>query len=250
MFTRVALVMMLVCCGTRGLADDFKPRQDSLPVVPPEKAIILFDGDKTNLFLNKQGGMADWKIEDGALVSSAGNSRSNHIVSKWHFRDADIHAEFLLPESGPGNSGLYIHGNYELQIFNSSGKENLSQDDIGAVYGFAKPLVNAGRKPGEWQVYDIRYQAPRRDADGKITEEGMISAWLNGQQVQSETRFGEPRSKFHPYIYNTSPYLQTIWGNQKRTMVGPLFLQDHDSPVRFRNVWIVPRDDLARLYEP
>lgn len=117
-------------------------------------------------------------------------------------------------------------------------------------YGFAPPLVNASRKPGEWQVYDIRYRAPRRDTTGAIVEEGSVTAWLNGQKVQDNTTFGEPRSKYHPYRYGTTPYLQTIWTTQKQTSVGPVFLQDHDSPVRFRNIWIRPRDDHAEFYEP
>ncbi len=236
-----------------GSAEDFAPKQDKLPVDPPKDAIVLFDGKDTNLFLNKHGEAPRWPIEDGALVSSPGGGNTNHLVSKLHFRDADIHVEFMLPEKGPGNSGVYIHGNYELQIFNSAGKDKPTMDDIGAVYGFAKPLVNAGRKPGEWQVYDIRYRAPRRDADekagGKITEEGSITAWLNGQKVQDNTRFGEPRSVYHPFRYGTTDYLKAIGERQKQTSVGPVFLQDHGNPVRFRNVWVRPLDDKAKQYE-
>ena len=111
-------------------------------------------------------------------------------------------------------------------------------DDVGAVYGFSKPLVNACRKPGAWQVYDIRYRAPRRDDTGKIVEEGSITAWLNGRKVQDHARFGEPRSVYHPYRYRTTPYLKTIWDRQKKTHAGPVFLQDHGSPVWFKNVRI------------
>lgn len=159
------------------------------------------------------------------------------------FRDADIHVEFQLPAKGSGNSGLYIHGHYELQIINSIGKEKLTQEDMGALYGFSAPAVNASRQPGEWQVYDVRFRAPRRDADGKITEEGSLTAWLNGQKVQDGTCFGEPRSKYHPYRHGTTPYLQQLERELKQTSTGPLFLQDHDSPVRFRNVWVRPLDD-------
>ena len=135
-----------------------------------------------------------------------------------------------------------------MQIFNSHGKEKPNQGDMGAIYGFAAPLTNASRKPGEWQIYDIRYRAPRRDKEGKITQEGSITAWLNGKKVQEETRFGEPRSKYHPYRYGTTPYLQEIWKGQKKTSVGPVFLQDHGNPVRFRNVWIKPLDDKSVTY--
>jgi len=231
-------------------AEPFAPNQSKLPVAPPEDAIVLYDGKDTNLFLNKEGGEIDWPIEDGSLVSSKGTRGVNHIVSKLHFRDADIHAEFMLPPKGSGNSGIYIHGNYELQVINSVGKETPGAGDVGAIYGFAKPLVNAGRKPGEWQVYDIRYRAPRRDDHGAIVEEGSITAWLNGQKVQDNARFGEPRSVYHPFRYHTTPYLKTIWERQKKTQTGPVFLQDHQNPTRFRNVWIRPLDDRAMMYEP
>lgn len=229
---------------------EFAPQQSSLPVPPPEDAIVLFDGQGTNLFLSKGGGEINWPIEDGALVSTRGQGRSNHLVSKLHFHDADIHVEFMLPEKTSGNSGVYIHGNYELQIFNSFGRKKPEMGDAGAIYGFSKPLVNACRKPGEWQVYDIRYRAPRRDDSGEIVEEGSITAWLNGKKVQNNATFGEPKSKYHPYRYKTTPYLQKIWEQQKKTMTGPVFLQDHDSPVRFRNVWLRPLDDRAAFYEP
>jgi len=228
---------------------EFKPQQEKLPVAPPEGAVVLFDGEK-HLFRSMAGEDINWPIEEGCLVSSKKGNRVNHIVSRYHFRDADIHVEFVVSPKGAGNSGVYLHGNYELQIFNSFGKENLSDQDEGALYGFAKPLVNASRPAGEWQVYDIRYQAPRRNETGAITEEGLITAWLNGQKVQDDTRFGEPRSVYHPFRHGTTPYLKKIATQMKETQVGPLFLQDHDSPARFRNVWVKPLDDKAMLYEP
>lgn len=245
------LSFLLILFGTTVtlFADDFAPKQDQIPVQPPEDAVVLWDGEGTNLFLSKQGEKIDWKIEDGVLVSTRGRN-TNHIVSKYHFRDADIHVEFMVPPKGPGNSGIYIHGNYELQILNSHNKEKISNHDMGAVYGFAPPLVNAAREPEVWQVYDIRYRAPRRDENQKITEEGSITAWLNGKKVQHNTRFGEPRSVYHPYRYGTTDYLKTIWKQQKQTSVGPVFLQDHGNPVKFRNVWVRPLDDKAMMYEP
>lgn len=231
------------------VADDFQPNQKEMAVPPPEGAIVLLGSD-THAFLSKSGNEINWPLEDGVLTSTPGEGRSNHIVSKLHFRDADIHVEFKLPEKGNGNSGIYIHGNYELQIINSVGKEKIDQGDIGAVYGFAPALVNAGKGPGEWQVYDIRYQAPRRDDSGKILKEGTITAWLNGQNVQEATELGEPRSNYHPYRYNTTDYLKTIWEKQKQTSVGPVFLQDHDNAVQFRNVWVKPLDEMASTYAP
>lgn len=251
MLPRILTLLILVLASIRASAQDsdFAPKQDTLPVKPPSDAIVLFDGKDTNHFLSMKGKVIDWPIEDGCLVSYRGGGRTNHVVSKYHFRDADIHVEFMVHPKGSGNSGIYIHGNYELQIFDSFGKGKPGKGDQGALYGFAKPLVNAARKAGEWQVYDIRYRAPRRDSSEKIIEEGHITAWLNGQLIHKDTRFGEPRSKYHPFRYGTTPYLQTIWARQKQTSVGPVFLQDHSSPTKFRNVWIRPLDDKAMLYE-
>jgi len=100
----------------------------------------------------------------------------------------------------------------------------------------------------EWQVFDIRYLAPRRDSSGEITREGSITAWLNGEQVQNDARFAEPRSPWHPFRYGVTPYLKQIAAGQQKTSVGPLFLQDHDAPVRFRNLWLKPLDDQAHRY--
>ncbi len=228
----------------------FEPQQGQLPVPPPDKAIVLFDGRGTNLFLSMAGEVINWPVKDGELISTPARGRTNHLVSKLHFRDAEIHVEFLLPDQGPGNSGVYLHGHYELQIYNSLGKAEPTMDDMGAIYGFSKPLANACRKPGEWQVYDIRYQAPRRDESGKIVQEGSLTAYLNGVKVQDHATFGEPRSKYHPFRYGSTPYLSKISERQTRTGVGPVFLQDHDAPVRFRNIWVRPLDDHAFLYEP
>jgi hypothetical protein len=228
----------------------FAPDQDVLPVPPPQDAIVLFDGKKTNHFLSMNGEAMNWKVQDGELISTKGGRNANHLVSTLHFRDMEIHVEFKLSPAGSGNSGVYLHGNYELQIIRSHGKSKVSQEDMGALYGFAKPLVNAARPPDQWQVYDIRYRAPRRNKDEKITEQGSITAWLNGELVQNKTRFGEPRSKYHPYRHGTTPYLQEIWKRQKQTMQGPVFLQDHGHPTRFRNIWVRPLDEKAFFYDP
>ena len=243
-----ALAFFAVGLNSHTIAGDFAPDQKSIPVKAPKGAIVLFDG-KTNLFLSMSGTEINWPSKDGELVSTQKRGNVNHIVSKLHFRDAHIHVEFMLPNKGSGNSGIYIHGNYELQIQNSFGRKKLSMGDMGAVYGFSKPLVNASLPPGKWQVYDILYKAPRRDSDQKIIKKGSITAWLNGKKVQDGATFGEPRSVYHPYRHGTTPYLQKIWKKQKATMVGPVFLQDHNNAVRFRNVWVRPLDDHAFLYD-
>lgn len=227
---------------------DFTPDQSQLPAPPPKGATVLLDDKGNHSFMSMAGEKIDWPVEAGGVISTPKGNR-NHIVSKLHFRDADIHVEFMLPEKGPGNSGVYIHGNYEVQILNSFGKETITQEDAGAVYGFSKPLMNACRMPGEWQVFDIRYRAPRRDEAGKIVENGTVIVWFNGQKVQDGAQFGEPKSVFHPFRFGTTKYLETIWDRQKKTMTGPVFLQDHGNPVKFRNVWVLPADDHAFVYD-
>jgi len=240
---------VLLALALAAPAPDFKPDQSKLPVAPPKGATVLLGAKGEHSFLSMTGEKIDWPTDGDALVSTP-KKNQNHIVSKLHFKDADIHVEFLLPEKGPANSGVYIHGNYEIQILNSFGKEKVTQDDAGALYGFSPPLVNACRKPGEWQVFDIRYRAPRRDEAGKIIEMGTVTVWFNGQKVQDETKFGEPKSTFHPFRFGNTPYLDTIRDRQKKTMTGPVFLQDHNNPVKFRNVWGLPADDRAFVYEP
>lgn len=228
---------------------DFKPDQSKLPVQPPKGAIALLDHQGKHMFLSMAGEKIDWPIENGVATSTPKRNQ-NHIVSKLHFRDADIHVEFMLPEKGPGNSGVYIHGNYEVQILNSFGKEKITQEDAGSLYRFAPPLVNACRKPGEWQVFDIRYRAPRRDESSMIVEKGTVTVWFNGKKVLEGAQFGEPKSVYHPFRFGTTPYLEKIRDIQKKTMTGPVFLQDHGNPVKFRNVWVLPADEHALIYEP
>jgi hypothetical protein len=243
--TPTALLSLALFAATA----DFKPDQSKLPVPPPNGATVLLDEKGNHSFLSMAGDKIDWPVADGVIVSTP-KKNQNHIVSKLHFKDADIHVEFLLPEKGTANSGVYIHGNYEIQILNSFGKETITQEDAGALYGFAAPLENACRKPGEWQVFDIRYRAPRRDESGKITESGTVTVWFNGKLVQNGTKFGEPKSTFHPFRFGNTPYLDKIRDRQKKTMTGPVFLQDHGNPVKFRNVWVVPSDMNAFNYDP
>ena len=89
-----------------------------------------------------------------------------------------------------------------------------------------------------------------RDESGKIVEEGTVTVWFNEKKVLDGATFGEPKSAFHPFRFGTTPYLEAIRDRQKKTMTGPVFLQDHGNPVKFRNVWVLPADDRAFTYEP
>jgi len=226
-------------------AVEFHPVQEQLPVPPPPGAILLF-GDGTEpggpKFTSMAGGPIDWKIAAGGLEVGTSPGHVNHVVSVPTFRDADIHAEFMTSPIAKGNSGLYIHGHYEMQIIDSIGHEPPTDHDEGAVCRFGPPLVNAARPVGEWQVYDIRFVAPRRAADGAVTVPGRITAWLNGRLVQDGIEFTEPRSPSIPYRHGATDHVRAIAATLRTTGSGPLFLQDHGSPVRYRNVWILPLD--------
>jgi hypothetical protein len=228
---------------------EFRPTQQPLPMKPPDGAILLFgDGSEgPPKFVAMAGGPISWKVEEGTLVTEQSKGHANHIVSTETFRDADIHAEFLVDTKANGNSGLYIHGLYEMQIYDSFGVEPPTEQDEGSLYRFAKPLVNAARPVGEWQVYDIRYTSPRRDASGKVTKPGTIIAWLNGKLVQDGVEFSEPRSPYIPYRHGVTDHLREVKKVLDETGKGPLFLQDHGSLVRFRNVWIVPREESTEV---
>ena len=229
----------------RDTADGFRPAQDRLPVPPPQDAILLFgDGSEPGgpKFTAMNGGPIDWQVDNGALVVTRSKGHANHIHSVPVFRDADIHAEFMTSPVAKGNSGLYIHGYYEMQIFDSFGVEPPTDQDEGALYRFGKPLVNAARPTGQWQVYDIRFSGPRRGPDGRVETPGRITAWLNGRLVQDGIEFTEPRSPYIPYKHGVTDHLREIEATLRKTGRGPLFLQDHGSPVRFRNVWIKPLD--------
>jgi len=208
----------------------------------PSDAVVLFDGKTTDAFVGIDGKPCQWEVQDGVMTVGTG-----FIVSKLHFRDAQIHAEFAVPK-GHGNSGLYIHGHYEMQISNTAGSSEPTKEMIGSLYRYELPLVNAGRPALEWQSYDIIYRAPRYQ-NGKIAEAGTITSLLNGVLVQNHVSFTEPRSPYTPYVYNSTPYTAKILSSLKATDAGPLYLQDHQSPVRYRCVWIRPLDDKSHQFK-
>ncbi len=209
----------------------------------PSDAIVLFDGGATDAFVGVDGNPCKWQVLDGVMTVGTG-----FIVSQLHFRDAQIHAEFSVPGNGHGNSGLYIHGQYEMQISNTAGSTEPSKEVIGSLYRYELPLVNAGRPANEWQSYDVIYRAPRYK-EGKIAEPGSITSILNGVLVQNHVSFTEPRSPYTPYVYQATPYTAKILESLRRTDAGPLYLQDHQSPVRYRNIWIRPLDDHSLLFQ-
>lgn len=191
--------------------------------------VILFDG--TNLEgwkMRESGASANWTIdEDGVL-----NVGKRDLVSKYEFGDAHIHVEFRTPDmpgktgQWKGNSGVYVHSCYEIQILDSYGIENPQWDDCGGLYSLYAPLVNACKPALEWQEYDIIIRAPRFNQYGEIQEDPCMTVMLNGAVI-------------HNNVVLPSVTPGNITDNQ-RVAKGPLMLQDHGDPVQFRNVWVMP----------
>ncbi len=217
---------------------------------PAKHIVVLFDGSGTNLFVSSKGSACNWSVKEGALVSTPNTRRSNNLVSTLHFRDAEIELEFLRPSNSDGNSGVFLHGLYEIQILTTEGKERLTNHDMGAIYGLHAPLVNADRGPEKWQTLKILFLAPRYDEEGRLLAEGTITAWLNGEMVHDSAKIGIQGSEYNPYEYDTTPYLAEIQRTSRIKGTGPLLLQDHGCSVRFRQIRVTPLDKMAYQYLP
>ena len=198
------------------------------PGPPPADAIVLFDGkDLSQWKSDKGGGPAKWEIKDGAAIVNG----TGGISTKQGFGDCQLHIEWATPAvvkgegQGRGNSGIFLQGRYEVQILDSYNNKTYYNGQAGAVYKQYAPLVNACRKPGEWQAYDIIYHAPRFDEAGKLLKPGTVTILQNGVLVQDDVEIMGPTSGPAPK-YKAHPLKQ------------PLALQDHHNPMRFRNIWI------------
>jgi hypothetical protein len=205
---------------------------------PPSDAIVLFDGTSLDEWENvKDGSPAGWKVHDGVMTvhKPAGN-----IQTKRTFSNYQLHLEWRIPpditgkDQARGNSGVFLastgtgDGGYELQILDSYQNRTYSNGQAGAVYKQAMPLVNAMRKPGEWQTYDIVWTAPTFNEDGSLKSPARITAFHNGVLIQNNFELeGETR-----YI-----------GKPTYTAHGPtpIKLQAHgdpSEPISFRNIWV------------
>ena len=223
------------------------------PGSPPSDAIILFDGKDLSQWrkpLVGYGGSmaeveevakkraalkdyeekdADWEIKDGALIVAPGKG---HIETRKAFGDIQLHIEWLAPvdtgKTGQGysNSGIFLMGQYEIQVLNNYENPTYSNGQAGAMYKQSIPLANACRPPGEWQYYDIIFMAPRFADDGSLIQPATVTAFHNGVLIQNHFELEGP------CIYRGEPYY--VPHPEKL----PLILQDHDNRVRFRNIWV------------
>lgn len=199
---------------------------------PPSDAVIVFNGRNMDGWETASGNPAGCTVERGVMGCSSG---VGDITTTEKFKSAQLHLEFNVPsmpeQKGQlrGNSGVYLHAKYEIQILDSYENPTYSHGSLGGLYGQAAPLVNAARKPGEWQTYDMVFRAPECDAEGKVTRKASITVVLNGVLVQDHVPI------------DASDELG------KGCEAGPLRLQDHSgfpgAPVtimKFRNIWWRP----------
>jgi hypothetical protein len=200
--------------------------------MPPSDAIILFDGSDVNKeWEDSKGNPTKWIVKDGALVCVKG---SGVIQTKRKFNDFQLHIEWKSPSEvigdgqGRGNSGVYLQGLYEVQVLDSYNNPTYRQGQAGAFYKQYAPLVNASRKPGEWQTYDIIYTAPRfgNDTTSYFTPP-RATVLHNGVLIQNNV------SLRGPTLYIGIPEYSI-----KKHDAAPLVLQDHGNPVAYRNIWI------------
>jgi hypothetical protein len=204
------------------------------PLPPPADAIVLFDGTPESAAKNWRGANGKptgWQVENGALVSTRG---SGYVFTRPEFGDAQYHIEFATPTPGQGsgqgrgNSGVFLMGRYEIQVLDSYGNQTYPDGQCAAVYGQSPPLVNASRRPGEWQTYDIAFTAPRFNADKTLASPAYVTVLHNGILVQANRAIlGETGHRQSPKYTRTEP-------------TGPLGFQDHGNPVRYRNIWVRP----------
>ncbi|GHV63904.1 endo-1,3-1,4-beta glucanase-related protein [Bacteroidia bacterium] len=197
----------------------------------PSDAIVLFDGKDLSKWQNSEGKAAGWRVHDGVVTV---DKSKGDIITKGEFKDFQLHLEWSVPKDitgsgqGRGNSGVYLHKLYEVQILETYTQETYSNGSAGSIYKQSAPLVNPSRKPGEWNVYDIIFTAPTFTKDGNYRTPPTVTVQFNGVLVQN-----------HVALQGTTEYI-----GLPRTVVqetGPILLQSHadpSEPISFRNIWI------------
>ena len=197
----------------------------------PSDAVVLFDGGDLSSWTGR-GEQAGWKVENDYMeVNGTGDIRSRE-----QFADFQLHIEWATPEppsgssQGSGNSGVFLMGRYEIQVLNSFANKTYPDGQAGSVYGQSPPLVNASRAPGQWQAYDIIFTAPRFE-EGALVKPAFVTVIHNGVLVHHNKEIlGSTAHRVAPVYEPHGP-------------TGPLVLQDHGNPIRFRNIWIRPIGD-------
>ncbi len=192
----------------------------TLGLKPPAGAVMLFDGSSADAW---QGGRL---TEDKLLMQGCTSQRT--------FGSHRLHIEFRLPYQpqdrgqGRGNSGIYLQGRYEVQMLDSFGLEG-KDNECGGIYSVSAPKLNMCYPPLTWQTYDIDFTAAKYDEDGKLTSNPRITVRHNGEVIHKDLELpGERNTTAAPVKAGSEP--------------GPVYLQDHGNPVRYRNIWVVETD--------
>lgn len=209
------------------------------PGTAPSDAVVLFDGSAESMgnWTGMKGEPSKWKLVDGALESV---KKAGYIRSKEEFGSCQLHLEWSAPAKvkgdgqGRGNSGVFLMGLYEVQVLDSYDNPTYADGQASAIYGRSKPLVNASRKPGEWQSYDIIFHRPVFDQNGELTRHATFTVLHNGVLVQDHRVLTGSTNWNGPHAVKE----YKAHGDE-----GPISLQDHGNPVRFRNVWVRKLED-------
>lgn len=196
------------------------------PADPPSDAIVLFDGSNLEGWEKLDGSPAGWKVENGYMEVVP---KSGDIRTKVKFGDCQLHIEWAAPKvikdgQDRGNSGVFLMERYEIQVLDGYNNITYADGITGAIYGQCPPLVNACRKPAEWQTYDIIWIAPRFDND-KLIQPAYVTVIFNGVLIHYHRKLTGPTTHKRVLPYTPHP------------PVGALMLQDHGDPVRYRNIW-------------
>ncbi|MDX2413911.1 MAG: DUF1080 domain-containing protein [Bacteroidales bacterium] len=197
--------------------------------LPPSDAIVLFNGEDLSNFLSTDSTEAAWKVTNDYMTVIPG---TKSIRTKQKFGDCQLHVEWLTPVSdtnsgqGKGNSGIYLMELYEVQVLDSWENETYSNGQAASIYKQHIPLVNASKKPDEWQSYDIIFTAPKLSISGSVISPARMTVLHNGILVQNNV------SLLGPTEYIGMPAYK-VHGDKE-----PLMIQNHGDSVSFRNIWI------------
>ncbi len=242
----LAAFSILAFCAASGVCvvshaqelQPFPPPKKEPPIVtpgkansePPSDAIVLFDGKNLASWRSvNDAGEAKWKVKDGYVEVAPG---TGDIATREGFGDCQLHIEWATPSEVKGegqergNSGVFLMERYEVQVLDSYNNKTYFHGQAGAIYNQYAPLVNASRKPGEWQSYDIIFKAPKFDEQGKVTERARITVIHNGVLIQNNV-------EIYGNTWHDKPALYIAHGPK-----ASLQLQDHGNPLRYRNIWI------------
>jgi hypothetical protein len=232
-FVKISFIVCLWACFLNQMTgQDYKGPRIVTPAneisSPPSDAIVLFDGKDLSQFESVNGGDAQWMLDNGEMTVVKG---SGSIRTRKSFGDIQFHIEWRIPAdvSGEGqnrgNSGIYFQQLYEVQILDCFQNQNPTyiNGTAGSIYTQSVPLVNACRKAGEWQTYDVVYIAPRYNSDGTVEIPARITVFQNGVLVQNNF-----------VIKGSTNDRLGYKAHDKR----PIELQDHDNAVSFRNIWV------------